>query len=76
MHWACAKITASPDVPDEKLMAALEAKLRQGMQYAAIAGHARTLGRTSLAASLLDREPRASEQVHSSRSYASLLCLH
>ncbi|KAK9786074.1 hypothetical protein WJX73_008313 [Symbiochloris irregularis] len=65
VHWACAKITASQDVPDDKLMAVLEAKLkgRQGMQYAAIAAHARSLGRTSLAASLLDREPRASEQV-------------
>ena len=65
MHWACAKVSAAPDMPDDRLAGVLDAKLkgRQGMQYAAIAAHARALGRTSLAATLLDREPRASEQV-------------
>lgn len=65
IHWACAKIASAPDVPDDKLVAALDTKLkgRPGMQYAAIAAHAQALGRTSLAASLLDREPCASEQV-------------
>lgn len=77
IHWACAKIAAAPDEPDDKLMAALDAKLKahRGMQYAAIAAHARTLGRTSLAAALLDREPRASEQVGFQGAQAHCCCL-
>ena len=77
VHWACAKVSAAPDMPDDKLASVLDAKLkgRQGMQYAAIAAHARALGRTSLAATLLDREPRASEQVSSS-SYLQRLPGH
>lgn len=65
MHWACAKIQAAPDVADEQLLASIDAKLqgRLGIRYAAMAAHAQSAGRMSLAAALLDREPCASEQV-------------
>ena len=42
MDWACAKVSASSDMPDGALRAQLDAKLagRAGIRYAAIATHA------------------------------------
>lgn len=42
LHWACAKISASPDVPDAQLKEALAAKLSKSAhaKYAVLAAHA------------------------------------
>eukprot|EP00884_Botryococcus_braunii_P014410 jgi/Botrbrau1/22970/Bobra.0030s0042.1 len=65
VHWACAKINASSDMPDERLRDELTAKLegQAGVRYAAIASHAQAIGRRNLAALLLDFETCAAEQV-------------
>ncbi|KAK9823042.1 hypothetical protein WJX81_002597 [Elliptochloris bilobata] len=65
VHWACAKISASGDAPDERLRDALVARLAPcaGVRYAAIAAHAQAAGQRSLAALLLEHEPCAAEQV-------------
>ncbi|KAI8468744.1 MAG: vacuolar protein sorting-associated protein 16 [Monoraphidium minutum] len=64
-HWACAKISASPSVPDAALREQLLARLRSvpGARFAPIAAHAQSVGRRSLAIRLLEEEPSPSLQV-------------
>ena len=64
VHWACAKISAAGDTPDERLRDTLVARLAPcaGVRYAAIAEHAQAAGRRGLAALLLEHEPCAAEQ--------------
>jgi hypothetical protein len=64
-HWACAKIVSSSDVPEEVILETIVSKLRtvRTMSYAQIADTAHKMGRTQLAAMLLDHEPKAAEQV-------------
>jgi hypothetical protein len=64
-HWACAKIESSSDVPEEVILETIVSKLRtvRTMSYAQIADTAHKMGRTQLAAMLLDHEPKAAEQV-------------
>ncbi|CAN8284876.1 unnamed protein product [Cochlearia groenlandica] len=65
MHWACAKITASPSTPDSHLLEILLDKLQlcRGISYAAVATHADNCGRRKLAALLVEHEPRSTKQV-------------
>lgn len=65
MHWACAKITASPSTPDSHLLEILLDKLQlcKGISYAAVATHADNCGRRKLAAMLVEHEPRSTKQV-------------
>jgi hypothetical protein len=65
VHWACAKINASSDIPDDRVRDELTAKLAgcPGIRYASIASHAQAIGRRTLAALLLDYETCAAEQV-------------
>lgn len=65
MHWACAKITASPAIQDSALLEILLDKLKlcKGISYAAIAAHADNSGRRKLAAMIVDHEPHSSKQV-------------
>ena len=64
-HWACAKIETSGDVAEEAILETIVSKLRTSatMSYAQIADTAHKMGRTQLAAMLLDYEPKAAEQV-------------
>ncbi|RRT78536.1 hypothetical protein B296_00013143, partial [Ensete ventricosum] len=64
MHWACAKITASPAIQDSALLEILLDKLKlcKGISYAAIAAHADNSGRRKLAALIVDHEPHSSKQ--------------
>ena len=64
MHWACAKVSACGDVPDEALRDAIVARLRScpGARYATVAAHAQAAGRRGLAALLLEHETVAAEQ--------------
>uniref|UniRef100_A0A061RIB2 Protein VACUOLELESS1 n=1 Tax=Tetraselmis sp. GSL018 TaxID=582737 RepID=A0A061RIB2_9CHLO len=64
-HWACARIAAASQVPDVDLAKQLLEKLRPcpDIRYAAIAAHAQSHGRKQLAVTLLNHEPRASQQV-------------
>ncbi|WIA22377.1 hypothetical protein OEZ85_004684 [Tetradesmus obliquus] len=65
LHWAAAKISASPAVPDFALKEALAAKMSklERPKYAALAAHAQSVGRRSLAIKLLEEEPSAAQQV-------------
>ncbi|XWS47463.1 hypothetical protein CRYUN_Cryun14cG0154200 [Craigia yunnanensis] len=72
MHWACSKITASLAIPtaslaipDATLLEILLDKLKlcRGISYAAVAAHADKNGRRTLAAMLVEHEPRSSKQV-------------
>ncbi|CAA7052189.1 unnamed protein product [Microthlaspi erraticum] len=65
MHWACAKITASPSTPEAHLLEILLDKLQlcRGISYAAVATHADNCGRRKLAAMLVEHEPRSTKQV-------------
>ncbi|EOA29029.1 hypothetical protein CARUB_v10025283mg [Capsella rubella] len=65
MHWASAKITASPSTPDTHLLEILLDKLQlcRGISYAAVATHADNCGRRKLAAMLVEHEPRSTKQV-------------
>ncbi|KAI3971867.1 hypothetical protein MKW92_052396 [Papaver armeniacum] len=65
MHWACAKITASPAIHDAALLEMLLDKLKlcKGISYAAVASQADKSGRRKLAAMLVEHEPRSSKQV-------------
>ncbi|EFJ24200.1 hypothetical protein SELMODRAFT_101752 [Selaginella moellendorffii] len=64
VHWAGAMITAATSVPDPELCNLLLEKLKMySVSYAAIAAHAYRNGRRTLAALLLEHEPRSSEQV-------------
>lgn len=69
-HWACAKIATSGDVPEEAILETIVSKLRTSaaMSYAQIADTAHKMGRTQLAAMLLDHEPKAAEQVTPARA--------
>ena len=65
-RWACDKIThAASSAHDEVLLGALRSKLegQAGVRWARVAAHAQAQGRHALAASLLDFEPCAGEQV-------------
>ncbi|KAF6254839.1 vacuolar protein sorting-associated protein 16 [Scenedesmus sp. NREL 46B-D3] len=65
LHWAAAKISASPAVPDFALKEALAAKMSklERPKYAPLAAHAQSVGRRSLAIRLLEEEPSAAQQV-------------
>jgi uncharacterized protein YceK len=65
VHWACTKISACLDVPDEKLRDTIVAQVSgcPTVRYATIAAHAQATGRKGLAALLLEHEARAAEQV-------------
>ena len=65
VHWACAKISASLQQPDDQLRDVLVAKLQsyRGIRYSIIAGHAESMGRKGLATLLLECETRAADQV-------------
>ncbi|KAL2623066.1 hypothetical protein R1flu_003271 [Riccia fluitans] len=65
IHWACTKIAAASDVPDNLLLEMLVEKLKECpmISYAVVAANAHRKGRRKLAAMLLDYEPRSSEQV-------------
>ena len=78
MHWACAKITAAYNVPDEQLMAILEAKLKEHklLQFTTIASHAQGQGRKVLAAQLLSYEKDPSKQASPARHDATLNKYH
>lgn len=65
VHWACHKISASLQQPDDEVRNALTAKLQQyrGVRYSIIAGHAESVGRKGLATMLLEYETCAGDQV-------------
>ena len=65
VHWACQKITACLQQPDDQLRDSLTGKLKKyrGIRYSLIAGHAETVGRKGLATMLLEYETRAADQV-------------
>lgn len=65
LHWACQKISASLQQPDEELKDVLRAKLQtyRGIRYSLIAGHAESVGRKRLATLLLEYETCAADQV-------------
>eukprot|EP00878_Enallax_costatus_P027161 GHUV01029216.1.p1 GENE.GHUV01029216.1~~GHUV01029216.1.p1 ORF type:complete len:582 (+),score=119.59 GHUV01029216.1:259-2004(+) len=65
LHWAAAKISASPAVPDDRLKQEIAAKMSQieRPRYAHLAAHAQSVGRRSLAIKLLEEEPSAAQQV-------------
>ena len=65
MHWACAKISAASDVPDEQLRDTVVARLtgHSAVRFATVAAHAQAIGRRGLAALLLEYESCAAEQV-------------
>ena len=65
VHWACAKISASLQQPDDQLKDVLIAKLQsyRGIRYSVIAGHAESVGRKGLATLLLEYETCAADQV-------------
>jgi hypothetical protein len=66
VRWACDRIAASAgSAPDEELMRVLRSKLdgQAGVKWARVAAHARAAGRPALAASLLEFEACAGEQV-------------
>ena len=71
MHWACAKISAASDVPDEQLRDTVVARLsgHPAVRFATVAAHAQAIGRRGLAALLLEYESCAAEQA-SARSGA------
>ena len=64
MHWACAKISAASDVPDEQLRDTVVARLsgHPAVRFATVAAHAQAIGRRGLAALLLEYESCAAEQ--------------
>lgn len=66
MHWACQKISASLQQPDEEVKEVLRAKLQRyrGIRYSLVAGHAESVGRKRLATLLLEYETCAADQVH------------
>ena len=66
VHWACQKISASLEQPDEQVKDALTDKLQRyrGIRYSLIAGHAESVGRKGLATLLLEYETCAGDQVH------------
>lgn len=65
VHWASAKVKASPHLSDDALIAALRRRLGgvAAVSYADIAATADSAGRRKLATRLLDCEPRAADQV-------------
>ena len=65
VHWACQKISASLQQPDEELKDVLRTKLQtyRGIRYSLIAGHAESVGRKRLATLLLEYETCAADQV-------------
>eukprot|EP00775_Hariotina_reticulata_P009376 gene9376-9539_t len=65
LHWAAAKISANPNMPDGALREAIAAKMSKldRPKYAALAAHAQSIGRRSLAIKLLEEEPSAAQQV-------------
>lgn len=65
MHWACSKISAASDIPDEQLLEILDAKLKahSHIQFTNIASHAQSTGRLFLASQLLSYEKDPSKQV-------------
>ena len=65
VHWACAKISAASDTPDEQLRDTIVARLKghPGVRFATVAAHAQGIGRRGLAALLLEYESCAAEQV-------------
>lgn len=65
VHWACQKINASLQQPDNELKEVLRGKLQKyrGIRYSLIAGHAESVGRKGLATLLLEHETCAADQV-------------
>lgn len=65
VHWACTKISACLDQPDEKLRDEIVQRVGgcATVRYATIAAHAQSTGRNGLAALLLEHETCAGEQV-------------
>lgn len=65
VHWACQKISASLQQPDEEVKEVVRAKLQRyrGIRYSLIASHAESLGRKRLATLLLEYETCAADQV-------------
>lgn len=65
VHWACAKISAAADMPDEQLRDIVVARLsgHPAVRFATVAAHAQGIGRRGLAALLLEYESCAAEQV-------------
>ena len=65
VHWACAKISASLQHPDDQLKDVVVAKLQsyRGIRYSVIAAHAESVGRKGLATLLLEYETCAADQV-------------
>jgi hypothetical protein len=65
VHWACAKISAASDTPDEQLRDTIVARLKghPGVRFATVAAHAQGIGRRGIAALLLEYESCAAEQV-------------
>ncbi|KAA6418805.1 MAG: vacuolar sorting-associated 16 protein [Trebouxia sp. A1-2] len=65
VHWACQKISASLQQPDDQLKDTLTSKLQKyrGIRYSLIAGHAESVGRKGLATLLLEYETCAADQV-------------
>ncbi|XP_072019724.1 vacuolar protein sorting-associated protein 16 homolog [Amphiura filiformis] len=63
-HWACYKVFQK-HIPDEQIAVDIKRKLGDtpGIPYSEIAKKALECGRTQLAVSLLEYEPRAAEQV-------------
>ena len=67
VHWACQKISACLQQPDEQVKEILRGKLQRyrGIRYSLIAGHAQAVGRKALATMLLEYETCAADQVSS-----------
>lgn len=65
VHWACEKVKAAADVPDEELVALVRKKLKNAtlVSYADIASCAERVNRRRLATMFLDLEENATDQV-------------
>lgn len=65
VHWACEKVKAATDVPDDELVALIRKKLKKAtlVSYADIASCAERVNRRRLATMFLDLEESATDQV-------------
>lgn len=75
VHWACAKVSAASDMPDEQLRDVVVARLsaHPAARFATVAAHAQAIGRRGLAALLLEYESCAAEQARP--AFPSSACL-
>lgn len=65
MHWVCAKIKAAATMTDADLMDSIADRVKghKGIRFTVLAEQAQSSGRKTLAASLLELESNAAQQV-------------